>query len=170
MTTAIAGIAASVLGGLGNQGRSLAIVPRHQDTSTAGIALARDAKVAKQARKNASEERLLSLVTDPQVMGLATVLGGLWAANNMTFIPGEENRASNQYVRAAAATAVVLMGLGRAGVGDMTTLAVAGLAGAATAIPGIPGIPGGAEPILGGENWTKYLPPPWGKGGFALFD
>jgi len=151
MTTAIAGIAASVLGGLGNQSRSLAIVPRHQDTSTAGIALARDAKVAKQARKNAQEERMMALLTDPQIMGILTVFGGVYAAN---VIPWSENKETRALLASLAASAAVIMGLGRAGVGDMTTLLMAGGAGAATGLA----VTGGD--IVGDMPWYSLAGPP----------
>lgn len=119
----------SLMGSLSQQSRSPAAgiqkLPR-PDTSTAAIAGARDPKTARAARANADAERLVHLLTDDQLLGLLVVFGGLWAAQK---IPWSENETTNAALTGVASTAAVLMGLGRAGVGDMTTLLVAGGAG-----------------------------------------
>jgi hypothetical protein len=135
---ALAGIGGALLGGISQQSRSpVATQQSRQDTSTAAIALSKDPKAAKLARKNAQEERLMALLTDPQIMGLLTVLGGLYVSNK---IPWTEDPGARARISGVAAAACVVMGLGRAGVGDMTTLAVATVAGAATASSGSGGI------------------------------
>jgi len=119
---------------LGHQSRSgVAAAPPRIDTSTAAIVNARDRKTARIARKNAEQERILALISDPQVMGLITVFGGLAAAN---MIPWSADPGKRNALAGIAAMSAVLMGLGRAGVGDLTTMVVAGGAGAASALGG----------------------------------
>lgn len=131
MTTALAALGGSALGAFSNQGRSPAAsrLPR-TDTSTLAIAGAKDRKTARLAKRNADAERMLELLTDPQIMGLLTVFGGLYAAQH---IPWSGDPGRRSAIAGVAAASAVLMGLGRAGVGDMTTLAVAGGAGLASA-------------------------------------
>lgn len=130
--------AAGILGALGAVGGSLmgavskqthspaaAKAPR-TDTSTAAIASAKDPRTARAARSNADAERILALLTDDQLMGLMVLFGGIWAAQK---IPWSENEATNAALTATATSAAVLMGLGRAGVGDLTTLMLASGAG-----------------------------------------
>lgn len=138
-----------LLGAFGSQSRSNAApaVPR-VDTSTSAIAGARDRKAARLAVSNAERERLLAVLTDPQVMGLLTVFSGLLAANH---IPWSADPAKRAALSGVAASSAVLMGLGRAGVGDLTTLAVATGAGVASALAGS----GGESALL-----------PTGGGGF----
>ena len=128
MTTALAltSAASGLLGAVGNQGRSPAVHMRHEDTSTQAIALARDRAQTRAAARNAQQERLVALLTDPQVMGMLALFGGLYASQH---IPWSENKATNAALKGVATSATVLMALGRAGVGDLTTLAVAGAAG-----------------------------------------
>ncbi len=167
MTMALTALAGSAMGALGQQSRSAQATQRYQDQSTLAIATAKDAKTAKAASKNASRERLMAVLMDPQVMGLLTVFGGVFAA---TKIPWTGNREANARIAGVTAAAAVLMGLGRAGVGDLTTLGVATAAGVAVGAPGL--TPLSIAESLGGATtgWQQYLPPPWGLGGFALMD
>lgn len=124
----------SILGGLtsafGNQSRAPAgSAPARVDTSTAALAGARDEKHLRAMARNADKERMLAVLTDPQVMGLLVTFGGLALA---TRIPFHENKKTNRNLQGIAAASAVLMGLGRAGVGDLTTLALA--TGTGTAI------------------------------------
>lgn len=132
MTTAAAGSAVTAaLAMLGNQGRSVAVAPRvREDTSTSAIALAVDRRARRDALKNAREERMHSLLTDPQLMGMAMVIGGLILSTN---IPFSHDRKLNAKLQALSASSCVMMGLGRAGVGDLTTLGMSAAAGATVA-------------------------------------
>jgi hypothetical protein len=67
------------------------------------------------------------LLRDPQVVGLLTLLGGLYAAQR---IPWAEDEGRNDLLRGIATTGVVLMALNRAGFGGWPAAAVAGVAGA----------------------------------------
>lgn len=130
---AVASGLGSVLGGItqafGNQGRSpLAQVQPRVDTSTAAIAQARDRKERRDLMRNAREERLYALLTDPQVIGAVVVLGGLMVSARAPF---HDDPGTNARLRGIAAASTTLMGLGRAGVGDLTSLMVAGMAGGA---------------------------------------
>lgn len=125
-----------VLGGLANAfsnqsrlpGASAGPPSARVDTSTAAIVAAADPKTRRAAVRNAREERLYALLTDPQVMGALVVVGGLLASSR---IPFHEDPVTNARLQGIAGGACVLMGLGRAGVGDMTSLAFAGGAGLA---------------------------------------
>lgn len=150
---AAGGIAAAgaALGGLasafGNQSRGSAgsTAPR-SDTSTAALALASSPKMARELRKNARDERMLAVLLDPQVLGLLVTFGGLAAASRIPFHPDPD---TNTKVQGLAAAAAVLMGLGRAGVGDLTTLTMAAGAGAVVG--------------TAGNDWTIEAP-----GGYPL--
>jgi hypothetical protein len=126
---ALGAMGGSLMGAVSHQGRSPAAaaqkIPR-TDTSTAAIAGAKDPRTARMARSNADAERVLALLTDDQLLGLLVVFGGLWAAQK---IPWSDNATTNAALTGAASTAAVLMGLGRAGVGDLTTLMLATGAG-----------------------------------------
>ncbi len=167
MTTALTALAGTALGALGSQSRSALATQRHQDQSTLAIAMAKDASTAKAARENADKERLMAILMDPQIMGLLTVFGGVFAA---TKIPWTGDREANARIAGVAAAAAVLMGLGRAGVGDLTTLGVATAAGVAVGAPGL--TPQAIAESLGGARtgWQQYLPPPFGLGAYALMD
>lgn len=160
MTTAIMSALSGIAGMFSGQGKSAAAVAPPQpriDTSTQAIAMARDGHVARTALKNADRERLYAILTDPQVLGLACVLGGVLLSANAQFHP---NRSVNGQLRGIAAGSCVLLGLGRAGVGDMTTLSVAaltagtlGLAGLAEDIDDGSGSGGSSS---GGSAWSQF--------------
>jgi hypothetical protein len=86
-------------------------------------------KVEREKRKTAQEERLGKFITDPQMVGLITLLGGLYAAQR---IPWTEDEARNDMLRGVATTGVVLMALNRAGFSGWPAAAVAGISGAAS--------------------------------------
>lgn len=69
------------------------------------------------------------LLADPQVVGVLTLLGGLYMAQR---IPWAEDEGRNDMLRGVATTGVVLMALSRAGIGGWPAVAAAGVAGAAT--------------------------------------
>lgn len=82
----------------------------------------------REKRKTAREDRLMRLVADPQVLGLVTLLGGLYAAQR---IPFSEDATRNDLLKGLATTGVVLAALGRSGIGGWPALTAAGLSGAA---------------------------------------
>lgn len=118
-------------------------------TASTALATIHDAKQAKRITKEVDKERLLYLLTQPEVVGILTTLAGIYAANNLTF---SDNEGVNAGLRSTATTASVLIGLGNANVGDLTTSIVAGLAGIFSLFGNIP------EPDLG-NDWYKYLFP-----------
>jgi hypothetical protein len=85
--------------------------------------------LVREQRKAAMDARLAAIVTDPQILGLATLLGGVYLAQR---IPWAEDEGRNDMLRGVATTGVVLMALNRAGFGGWPAAAVAGVAGAAT--------------------------------------
>lgn len=138
---ALAMLAGQGIQAVNNQGRApTATLPARVDTSTAAIAGIREPKARRAAYRNAREERLMALITDPQVMGALVTVGGMLVA---THLPFSEDRITNARLQGVAAAACVLMGLGRAGVGDITTAAFA--AGAGTLVgtsQGLGNVPG----------------------------
>lgn len=143
------GAAAGALGGLfskqSHSPAALVQTTQRTDTSTAAIAGAKDARAARILLRNAREERMYSLLTDPQLLGTLVTLGGLAVSCRLPF---HDNPQINPRIQGIAAASCVLMGLGRAGVGDMTTLTMAGITGATVgAAPEI----SGAGQILGRE-------------------
>lgn len=124
---ALGPILQGVMGGIASKPQAAGPAGR-PDTSTAAIAVA-DPRNRRAAVANAREERLHALLTDPQIMGLLVTLGGVALAANTPF---HRNKVVNAELQALTAAAAVLMGLGRAGVGDLTTLTLA--AGTAAAV------------------------------------
>ena len=116
------------------------------DTSTIAIAATTDKAARKAALKNAQQERVLALLSDPQVMGLLITFGGVLAAQ---YIPWAENPKRRAALTALTTSSAVLMGLGRAGVGDLTSLT---MAAAAAAVTGLDVQAGG-----GGSDWPLTL-------------
>lgn len=106
-----------------NQALALRPGPGQRQASTAEIRLER-ARIRAMKR-----DQLGDLLLDPQVVGLLTLLGGLYAAQR---IPWSEDEARNDLLRGVATTGVVLMALNRAGFGGWPAAAVAGLSGAAS--------------------------------------
>lgn len=160
---ALGAMGGSLMGAVSQQSRSpgagVQKIPR-PDTSTAAIAQAKDPRTARMARANADAERLTHILTDDQILGLLVVFGGLWAAQK---IPWSENDTTNAALTATASTAAVLMGLGRAGVGDLTTMMLAGGAG----IGSVSGELGGVASAIAGKvsqsgfSWSKFLQNPY---------
>lgn len=87
---------------------------------------------------------------------------GIYVANTIRFA---DDDIANNMLQATATSAAVLLGLGHAGVGDLTTATIAGLAGVAAAIEGI------AAPVedatggfsLNPLNWKWPLGPIWNQ-------
>lgn len=132
-TTALAPIASA----FANQPRRPRAERKSLPSASDAIALSPNIKAAKLALKNAREERLHDIITQPEVMGWAITILGLFAVQN---IPFSEEKVTNEVIQGTATTATVLMGLGHAGVGDLTTAVMAGLSGVASILAGI-GIP-----------------------------
>jgi hypothetical protein len=86
-------------------------------------------KLERERRKALSEARALALITDPQIIGLITLLGGLYVAQR---IPYSDDETQNNTLKGIATGGVVLMSISRAGVGGWPALVAAGLSGVAS--------------------------------------
>lgn len=110
-------------------------------------------KLEREKRKSRREDRMMNFITDPQMMGLITLLGGLYAAQR---IPFSDNKAVNENLCAVATGGVVLAAVCRAGLGGWPALAAAGVT-AATTKEGI----GQLDPLanlLGAKSiWSRVL-------------
>lgn len=161
---ALAALVPTVLGALGNQRSSVAAAAPagRLESSTAAIALAPTNQARRAAAANADKERLFALLTDPQILGLLTVFGGLLVANKIRF---SDNYLANKGLRSMATASSILLGLGRAGVGDLTCMSMAAAAGAISmADPGSgsgSGSGGSAASALGptGDFWSDIFNP-----------
>lgn len=170
MAGAVAGLAGTALSGLAgiggvlsNQSRApvSAAAPR-TDTSTVALAQARDRRTLRAAERNAQQERLVALLSDPLILGLVTTFLGLWAAPR---IPWSREAAANGALAGVAASAAVLMGLGRAGVGDLTTLALAAGGGLAAATEAASRAAGSEQAAETGASGGTAWPWTWHIGG-----
>ena len=83
-------------------------------------------KLEREKRKSMREERVTRLVTDPQILGLATLLGGLVVAQRL---PYSDDPARNDLMKGLATAGVVLAAVSRAGLGGWPALAAAGVGG-----------------------------------------
>lgn len=129
VTAAVGSLLPAITGAIGGQSKR-EVQPRPViDSSSMAIVAAKDKKLAKLAIQNAREERLYNLLSQPEVAGFIMTMAGITAAQ---LIPFSQDKLANEAVQAVATSAAVLMGLGYAGVGDLTTTIVAGLAGAAS--------------------------------------
>jgi hypothetical protein len=102
-------------------------------------------RVEREKRRTEKEARVLAVITDPQVLGLVTLLGGLYAAQR---IPYSDDPTRNDLLRGVATTGVVLAALSRAGLGSWQALAASGLAG---------GTAGGLFDFLGAKDAAGFL-------------
>lgn len=101
------------------------------DSALPAIAAAKDLRTARLIQRAAREERLYNLISQPEVVGIAMVIGGIIAANYLPLSPDPE---ADALLKGVATTACVTMGLGYAGTGDLTSLSVGLAAGGATLI------------------------------------
>lgn len=142
------------IGGLfANQSRARGDTNRPQVESALPAIIAADKKKTNKVIKQAEKERLYNLVTQPEVLGLLITLGGIFAAQN---IPFSQNKAQNEVIQATATSAAVLLGLGHAGVGDLTTAIMAAGAGGGSLLSG-GGLGGGLFAALPGGNLIPNL-------------
>jgi len=140
-TAALAGAGAAlapILGALSNQQRATGPGSRPQVESALPAMAAADKRKLKTLQAEADKERLYNLLTQPEVMGLLITLGGITASNRMSFASDRER---NLALQSIATTASVLLGLGYAGVGDLTTLIIALGAGGGSLIGSLINLP-----------------------------
>lgn len=90
------------------------------------IAIEKDKKKINQIKKAAAEDRLLYFLSQPELMGILITMAGIYASQN---IPFSSNEITNEGLQSIATMSSVLIGLGYAGVGDLTTLLAAAVAG-----------------------------------------
>lgn len=114
-------------------------------------------KIARIAKKDNQEQRIYDLLSSPEILGLVMVLAGVYASNHIDF---SDSPAANAGLQGTATIAAVLMGLGHAGVGDLTSVAVAGAAGASSLLGGGGG--GGPWADTGIWGFLSRAITPWG--------
>lgn len=98
------------------------------------MAATKDKKTLKAIKCEADKDRLMYLISQPEIVGLLVTLGGIFAAQNIRFT---QDNTSNEAAQAAATSAAIIMGMGHAGVGDLTTAVFAGLGGVASLLSGV---------------------------------
>jgi hypothetical protein len=104
-------------------------------------------KLERERRKTVREARLTQILADPQVLGLATLLGGLLLAQRL---PYSDNPERNDQLRGLATSGVVLAALGRSGIGGWPAVAAAGVSGAVGGgmLDSQPDVSWGAGPLV----------------------
>jgi len=150
MVQALAAAGGSLLGALTNQSRRE--VSRGEYIPQLPALAAADKQSLSKLRKEADKERLYQFLAQPEIVGFLMAFAGLIASNRIPFSDDEEK---NAVLQAIASTMSVAMGMGYAGVGDLTSLSVAIAAGGGSLLGGLIDLPGGGT---GGE-WWKYLNP-----------
>jgi len=128
--------ASAILGAFGSQGKR---EPGSRDplpSAVNAVIAAPDLKRAKLAKKTAQQERLLSVLTQPEVLAMVLTFAGVIAANK---IPFSSNEAENNLLQGIMTTTSVVMGCGYAGVGDLTSLSLGISAGGASILSGLIG-------------------------------
>jgi len=103
-------------------------------SALAVIGTAKDLKTARRISREADKERIYAFLTQPEVLGYIMAIGGLALVNN---IPFSNDEVKNAYIQSLASTMSVLLGLGYAGVGDLTTMLVSLMAGGGSFISGV---------------------------------
>jgi hypothetical protein len=142
---AAVGVGTALVGALSKQSHP---VRRTRDRRpTIDINNSPSVKIAKLVKKDNEQQRLYDLLSSPEILGLAMVIGGMYAANHIEFSP---DKASNAGLQGTATMTAVLMGLGHAGVGDMTSLSVAVAAGGSSVLGGL----GGGEILQYAFPWS----------------
>ena len=129
MVQALGGALAGVASAFSGQSRR-EIRERPQVQSALPVLATTDkARQINKIRSEAREERLFNLLSQPEVLGYLMAIGGLVASNQIPFSSDDDK---NAYLQAVASTMSVAMGMGYAGVGDLTSLSVGILAGGAS--------------------------------------
>ena len=103
-------------------------------------------RVEKAKRKNLQQEAVLRIVESSELPKYIGLFGAVYLANT---IPWSKDPDTTKTMSALMTTCAILVGLGKAGVGDNTTTAVAAAAGIADLMSGLSkaqweGIAGGA--------------------------
>lgn len=136
---AIGSGASQGLSALSNQSRRTTERPRVPYQADL-IAAAPDNKTRNKIKKAADRDTLLYLLSQPELIGLLVIIAGIYASQHIDF---SDSKATNEGLQAIATTSSVLVGLGYAGVGDLTTLLVAGMSGGVSLVDflGLPDLP-----------------------------
>lgn len=143
----------AIAGAFQNQSRKTTDRPV-VESAIPGI-LAADKKKLKKIQKEADKERLYNLLMQPEVLGIVITFAGILAAQNIPFSGDPE---ANEALKATATTASVLLGLGHAGVGDLTTLIIALGAGGGSLLGSIVGDGNGILSSLDPTKWQNWVP------------
>jgi len=128
---AIAAGGTALLGAFSNQSRSRVDTNRPDFTSSLPALAAADKKQFRKLKSVADQERIYQLLMQPEVLGFLMAFGGLIAANRIRFSSDNE---ANMLLQGVASAMSVGMGSGYAGVGDLTSFALASMAGGATVV------------------------------------
>lgn len=137
-----------------NQSRSRSNIDRPKIDSILPVLAAVDKKKFTKLKKEANNERIYNFLMQPEVLGLAITLGGMYMSNKIRFA---KDNIANAALQSTATTTSVLLGLGYAGVGDLTTAAIAVTAGGASLFGPLLGDVGEVTgDILGTFDPTKW--------------
>lgn len=165
MVQALAGTAGVVTTALANQKKRDLPIRKEKESIVPLLAVVDKPKKRKQLIDQAREERIWDLLTQPEVIGLVMTMAGIYASQKIRFVA---NDAANEGLQGVATSTSILLGLGHAGVGDLTTAIIAGLAGVASVIEGVvPDIGNIDITDPSGDTWNALSwlnPVTWGLG------
>lgn len=140
-----------LLGGAAAAGGSLAHQSRRDvdrptvPSALPTIALSADNKKAiKALERQADKDKLFYILSQPEILGMIMTVGGIYASNKIKF---SDDDTTNELLHSVSTMATVLIGLGYAGVGDLTTLIAAIAAGGASVFGDVDDI---ATDVVGG--------------------
>jgi len=152
----------ALAGAFSNQSRTRGESARPVMESALPVLSAAEKKRLKKLQKEADKERIYNLLMQPEVLGLLITFSGMVAAQH---IPFSGEKTANEALQATATMASVLLGLGYAGVGDLTTMIVALGAGSGSLVGSLVGdLPGsGLLDSLDPTKWQNWVP------GYNLF-
>jgi len=137
---------------LGAQSR-LPARPDRQNFQSAlpSMVAAGDTKTRKAIRDEAFQERIYTILSQPEVMAMVMGLAGIVVANRIPYTPNAE---ANTLLASTATIMVVCMACGYAGVGDLTSLAIALMAGGGSFFGTLFGESNGNV-----SEWYRYVNP-----------
>lgn len=149
---AVGSLAGGAASALGSQQKREISRPELPSVALA-MSRAQDKKQAKALAQAAREDRLVYFLSQPEVLGLLVTIAGLYASQN---IPFSSNKVANEGMQSLATMASVLIGLGYAGVGDLTTLLVAGIAGGVSLFD-LAGLPEISDLNIPDVDWIDFI-------------
>jgi hypothetical protein len=151
---AIGSLAGGATSALSNQQKRSPERQPMPSVSTA-MSLGKTPKESRAMAKAARDDQLIYLLSQPEIVGLLVTIAGIYASQNIKFT---DNVVANEGMQSISTMASVLIGLGYAGVGDLTTLLAAAIAGGVSLTDAFANIGGDiADAVIPDIDWTDWI-------------